>query len=421
MTMKKLLLPRIAPLLGVLLVLPAAASAESHGRLIGKVVDNQGHPIAGVTVTTTCSDIMGFQDVETTNDRGIFMVDFPQVDVLYRHSFEKTGYVGLKIDQRWTTEGTERHEFKMYPAEAMGTEAGPPVSKSAAAIAAFNAGAVAFKAKDWATAATKFEEAVGHDPNLRQAWAALSEARVEQKRYEDAATAADKAIALGATEEPVMRARWEAYRHLGDEAKTAQARADLEKYSRLTEEAKRIHNEAVALVKAGDDAGAYARFKEALSIDPNLEPALIGLAGEALKTGHAAEAMAAAETVLKADSGNGPAIRLRYNAALQLGDAAAIADALVALAAIDRPAAVENLYKLANAAYDKDDTATAKDRVLKVLAIDPDYPQAHYLLGFLLMREGKKQEAKTQLERYLALAPNDPNAHIAKETLAYLK
>jgi Tfp pilus assembly protein PilF len=420
MTMTNLL-RRIAPLLGLLLTMPAAVSAESHGRLIGKVVDAAGHPIAGVTVTTTCPDIMDFQDVKTTNDRGIFMVDFPRVDVLYRYALEKTGYVGLKIEQKWTSEGTERHEFKMVTAGAMGTAGGPPESKSAAAIAAFNAGAVALKAKDWATAATKFEEAVGHDPNLRQAWAALSEARVEQKRYEDAATAADKAVALGATEEPVMRARWEAYRHLGDEAKTAQAREDLEKYSRLTEEAKRIHNEAVGLEKRGDEAGAYAKFKDALSIDPTLQPALLGLAVAALKTDHAAEALSAAETVLKADPGNAQAIRLRYNAALQVGNAAAITDALVALAAIDRTVALDNLFKLATAEYDANDMAGAKDKLGKVLTIDANYAKAHYLMGFILMREGSKQEARIQLERYLALAPNDPNAHIAKETLAYLK
>jgi Tfp pilus assembly protein PilF len=419
----------IVPLLTFLVAGAWTASAARQGRLIGKVVDTEGHPIAGVKVTTTCAEDPDFDDVATTNDKGIFLVDFSRINVLYHYEFDKAGYVTLKVDQRWTIEGTERHEFKMLPAEAIAPaqavvgEAQPPASTSTSneAILAFNAGASSFRARDYATAAARFEEALQHDPQLRQAWAALSQAQVEQKRYSEAAAAADKAMALGATDEPVLRARWEAYRHLGDKAKEASAREDLEKVSRLTEEAKRIHNEGVALVKSGDDAGAYAKFKEALTIDPNLQPALLGLAAAGLKTGHAAEASAAAETVLKADPQNEAAIRDRYNAALQLGDEAKVVDALVSLAAVEPATARDNLFKLATAAYDADDVPAAKARLAKVLELDPNHARAHYLLGLLLMREGAKQEARSHLERFLALAPTDPDAGTAREALKYMK
>lgn len=412
---------RTAWLLVLILTVPGLASAAMQGRLIGKVLDPEGKPIPGVRVTTTCAEIPDFKEVTTTNDKGIFLVDFKRIDVVYRYEFEKAGHVTLKVEQKWTLVGTERHEFKMYPAEAVTSEGGPPASTSSAAILAFNAGAGALKAKDYATATAKFEEAVAQDPKLRQAWAALSQVDLEQKRYREAAEAADKAIALGATDEAVLRSRWEAYRNLGDAAQTAKARDDLERFGRLTGEARRIHNEGVALSKAGDDAGAFAKFKEALAIDPSLQPALLGLATTGLKIDRAPEAAAAAETVLKADPQNEQAIRIRYNAALKLGDKAMIVDSLVGLAAVDRAMAHDSLFKLATAAYNSDDSVNAKEIFGKVLELDPNDPRSHYFLGLILMREGAKEEAKSHLKRFLELAPDDPDAATAKEALRYMR
>jgi Tfp pilus assembly protein PilF len=410
---------RIATLLAVALAVPALASAR-QGRLIGKVVDPEGRPIPGVTVTTTCAEIPGFRQVATTDPRGIFTVDFTRINVLYRYELTKDGHVTLKVEQKRTLEGTERHEFKMVPASAT-TATGPPASTSNQAVAAFNAGVVALKARDHEAAATKFEEALSYDPYLRQAWAALSQIHVEQKRYREAAAAADKAVALGATDEPALRARWEAYRNLGDKAKADAARADLERLGRLTEEAKRIHNEAVALSKGGDDAGAFAKFQEALAIDPGFQPALLGLATAGLRIDKAAEAAAAAQTLLKADPGNEPAMRIRYNASLKIGDPTMIVDSLVGLAAVDPVMARDSLFNLATAAYDSDDGANAKMRLGKVLELDPNHARAHYLLGLMLMREGVKPEANVHLERFIALAPNDPDVRTARDAIQYMK
>jgi tetratricopeptide (TPR) repeat protein len=409
---------RITWLLAVLLTVPGMASAARLGRLIGKVVDSDGKPIPGVSVTTTSEDIPDFKEVTTTNNKGLFIVDFGTVDVTYRYQFEKTGYMTLNIEQKWTLEGTERFEFKMFPAEAAKSEgASPtaaPASTSTEAIRAFNAGVLAFKSKDYPTATAKFEEALSYDPRLGHAWGLLSQIHLEQKQYQEAADAAEKAMALGAADPSVLSSRWEAYRRLGDEAKAAKAREDLERAGRATEEAKRAHN----------DAGAFAKFREALALDPNLEPALLGLATTGLKIGRAAEAAAAADTVLKKDPQNEQAVRIRYNAALKLGDTVMALDALealVALAAVDRATAVDGLSKLAFAAFDSDDVVHAKEALGKVLELDPNHARSHYLLGLILMREGAKAEARSHLERFLELAPNDPDAATAKDALKYLK
>jgi Flp pilus assembly protein TadD len=100
---------------------------------------------------------------------------------------------------------------------------------------------------------------------------------------------------------------------------------------------------------------------------------------------------------------------------LKLGDTAMAADSLEALAAVDPATARDNLFKLATAAYDSDDTVNAKRRFGKVLELDPNHARSHYYLGLILMREGANAEAKGHLERFLELAFNDPDACTAKE------
>jgi len=310
-----------ATLLALALAAPGPAFAR-QGRLIGRVVDPGKRPIPGVTVTTTCLDIAGIEQVTTSDEKGLFKVDFTRINARYVHLLEKAGYVSLRVEQKWTLEGTERHEFKMEPLPA---------------------------------------------------------------------------------------------------AKALQAQQDLENTGRLSEEAKRIYNEGVALSKGGDDAGAFAKFEAALAASPGFAPALLGLASAGLKIGRAAEAAAAAETLLEADPGNEQAIRLRYNAALKLGDRTKIAEALLGLAAVDPATARDALFKLATAAYNADDPARAKPLFGKVLELDPNHAQSHYFLGLVLMREGAKADAKSHLERFVALAPNDANVGTAKEALRYMR
>jgi len=411
----------LAWLLLLSLMIPALAFAQRKPRLIGKVVDPEGKPIPGVTVTTTSKDIPKFQDVKTSDKKGMFTVDFSQVNVTYVYRFDKPGYQTMQIEQKWELEGSQIFTWTMQPGQSaapVGSLA--PVSTSQPAIAAFNAGVVAVKAKDYATAEAKFKEAVGNDPNLRQAWEALSTVELELGHNQEVAEAAEKAIALGSTEAGVLTARWQAYRNLKDDAKAAEAQKDLERIGRQTEEAKKFHNEGVALSKAGDYAGAFAKYQQALTLDPNLQASQLGLATAGLKIGKNAEAAAAAESILKADPKNEAAIRIKYNACLALGDTAKLIDALVGLAAIDPVRARDGLLRLAFDAYDANDTVVAKERFAKALEVDPTYALAHYYLGLIGVGEGATEQARTHFERFLQLAPNDKEADSAREALKYL-
>jgi hypothetical protein len=124
-----------ASLLCVVLLLAAAPSQARQGRLIGKVVGPDGKPIGGVTVTTTSESLPGFHQQATSDGKGVFTIDFTRVNVVYVYTFEKEGYLRLRVEQKWTLEGTERHQFVLTPAPAgatAGATAGPTPGAAAA-------------------------------------------------------------------------------------------------------------------------------------------------------------------------------------------------------------------------------------------------------------------------------------------------
>jgi tetratricopeptide (TPR) repeat protein len=414
---------RAAWLLLAALAAAAPALAAREGRLVGRVLDPDGKPIPGVSVNATAKSLAHYEKTATTDGKGIFIIDIEKIGVVYTYRFEKAGYQPILINETWNTMGTVRREFRMAPGAAAST-GGELVAPTSAggnpAIAAFNEGVRAFEVRDYKAAVARFEQALRLDPSLRQAWAALGQIHLEQKRYPEAAEAAEKAIALGAGGPSILRVRWEAYRHLDDEAKTRAAREDLEKATRLEDDARRIHNEAVALAKIGNHQDAFARFKEAAEIDPSLDPAWLGMAQSGLEIDRGADALAAARKLLESNPAHPEALRLRYNAALKLKDEAEVVDALVALAAIEPAVSRDNLYKLARQAFDADDAVRAKERFAKVLALDAEHPRANYYMGVLLVRENDKAGARAHLQKFLRLAPNDPEAGTAKGLLGFI-
>ncbi len=404
----------------LLLAVPALVHAQEHGRLIGKVIDEKGDPVEGVTVVTTSTAVPDFRDVQTTDKRGVFTVDFPQIEVVYRLRFDKVGFAPLQSELTWNLAGTARQEFTLHPEGMVELGTAPVASTSNEAIAAYNAAVEAFKAKDYATAETKLKEAIQHDPKLGQAWALLSITTYEQGNFKDSAEDAEKAIALGVKDDTLLRTRWEDYRQLGDDAKAAAAMEDIKKSENRVAEAKSLHNEAVELLKKGDAEGALAKFQAAVELDPTLLPALNGVATTALKLGKNKEAAAAAEKVLAVDPHSEEALRVRYNAYLALGDQDKLVEALVGLNAVDPKVAQNGLLKMAFDAYDANDMPKARDRFLKFLQLDPDNTTALYYLATVEVNMGENDAAKKHLEHFLQLAPSDKEASTARAMLDYL-
>ena len=211
---------------------PGLALAQAEGTLIGKVVDPDGHPLQGVMVTATSPQVPSFKDVETTDWKGTFAVKLPKIDVTYHYRFDMPGYESMEADQQWHMVGSQFFQWTMHPAAPQLAGALPAASTSEEAILAYNAGITAVKAKDNATAEAKFKEALKHDSKLRQGWEQLSTVELQLGHNQEAADAAEKAIALGSTDQATLVTRWQAYHNLKDDAKTAEALKDVERIGR---------------------------------------------------------------------------------------------------------------------------------------------------------------------------------------------
>src|SRR5262245_27724489 len=86
----------IVAVLGALAAPAAAQTGQNFGELVGKVVDEQGALLPGVTVTLTGAAIMGSQTA-TTNERGVFR--FPAVPSgTYKLTFDLNGFSSLARD-----------------------------------------------------------------------------------------------------------------------------------------------------------------------------------------------------------------------------------------------------------------------------------------------------------------------------------
>jgi tetratricopeptide (TPR) repeat protein len=395
------------------------AMAVNKGRLIGIVLDPEGNPVEGVKVIATCDEVSSFNETDTTDKKGAFKINFDYLGVVYALAFSKDGYLPFTSDHTLLSEGKSRETYVMHPGDAE-VESVVLDTASEPAIEAYNAGVAAFNRKDYETAVAKLEEAVGHDPSLFTVWEALGQVKLSTGDYQGAVEAAEKAIELGATGEAVWRLRWQAYKPLGDKEKTLQALKDLEDAGLQAAEAQRLHNEAVALTRANDHEGAYALFEQALELDPNLTSALNGKALSALEIGRYNESLDATEALLELDPDNEQAIRVRYNTALKVGDTDRIMDALVDLAKVEPEIARNSLLAMAFDSYDANDMVESEKRFKKVLQVDPNHPHSHYLLALIYVNEERVEEAKPHLERFIALAPDDPEAPTATELLNYL-
>jgi Flp pilus assembly protein TadD len=70
--------------------------------------------------------------------------------------------------------------------------------------------------------------------------------------------------------------------------------------------------------------------------------------------------------------------------------------------------------------YELGQLAPATRTLNRVLQINPDNPQAHYLIGVALKDQEQLQAAKAHFNRYLALAPDGEFAQEVRSELANL-
>jgi Flp pilus assembly protein TadD len=136
---------------------------------------------------------------------------------------------------------------------------------------------------------------------------------------------------------------------------------------------------------------AEAAYKKALEINPNFSQAYVGLASiyNSQKKFKEAQEMSALATKYSAAGGGG--------------------------------VSAETLYNQGAIAWNANNFTDAQEKFEAAVKANPNYAEAHFMLGKVYINLGKLAEAVTQFETYLKIAPTGPNAKEAQTNFDALK
>ncbi len=396
----------------------ADASAQAAGRVAAKVVDVEGKPIEGVRVTITTAELENYQDTATSSKKGRFMVGHANATFTYTYKLEKEGYEVLVEKVRANVGGSTQMTFVMRPAGSGGGAPNPAALLRGQAADVFNSGVEAQNAGDLETAAERYAKAAELDATLAAPYAGLAGVFYLQGKFSESAAAAEKALELDPSDARALQIRYDAYRKDGD-PRAEEAAAALKTAGVDSEAAGRIYNEAIDVYRAGDRVKARTLLEEAVAVDPTLVQPHVFLAAICNEDGDLECARREVEAVLALEPENALGIRLAYDMAVARGDDEVEMQYAAKLAEVDPEYAGEELFKRGVEHYDASLYDEAAGLMNLVLQVRPDDPKAVFILGMAAFNKGDTEAARANLERFIELAPDDPDAAIAKELLSY--
>jgi tetratricopeptide (TPR) repeat protein len=182
------------------------------------------------------------------------------------------------------------------------------------------------------------------------------------------------------------------------------------------------YNDGVAALKAGDKATAIAKFEQATGLDPKLPEPQIALAELYVDEKKYAESIAAADRYLGLKPDDPRALKAKYDSLIALGKKEEASAVLAALSKVD--ASNDTAVRVVNEGvglFNAGKVAEAIPLFEKALTLDSKLAKAHYLLGLSYANTGDMAKAKSHLEAFVQMAPDDKDAAVAREMIASIK
>ena len=408
----------------LILALAATAHAVGEGRVIGTITNPEGKPIQGIKITVTRPGT-NYKQEKVTDKNGKFTLIILDATQEYVLRMEKEGYDPYEETIKPKPEDVLRLSYTLAEV-APQQPAGPSEEEiqklegKNQAITAFNDGVSLLQANNLAGAAAKFEEATKLDPALAPAHGALAEVYSEQKKHAEALASADRYLELEPGNVRALRVRFDAIRALGDKEKLGPALDALVAADKSRETAVRLYNLGAEASRTGDRDGAVGYLKRAIEIDPTLDQAYTAMGQVLIVKKSYKEAIEAVDPLLARNPNNLEALTIRFEALKSSGDKAGAAKAQEAMKAAQSAMNPDDLFKQGVALYNANNMAGAVDAFKMALTVNPKHAKSHYMLG-LAYAGTDAAKAKEHLEKFLELAPDDPDAAQAKEMLSYLK
>jgi tetratricopeptide (TPR) repeat protein len=194
------------------------------------------------------------------------------------------------------------------------------------------------------------------------------------------------------------------------------------------EKIKAAFSEGVQLSKDGKNDEAIAKFQEVAAAIPTCAECYLNIGQVQLNAKKYDESAAAFNKAieLKPSAEAYDGLANAYNAQKKFAEAEAAGKKAMELSAAAPGAAgggasASSLYNQAVILWNQNKAQEAADRLEQATKTDPNFPEAHYLLGKAYINLGKLPDSAKELQEYLRLAPNGANKDDATKTLEMLK
>ena len=410
MRMRNLLIVGLVAAIAGLGAMPADAGVEAS--VGGTITDAEGNRLQGVKVTVFSSEE---SRSDMTNKKGRFRVMVMDSTQRLTIRIEKEGYESIEEPLEASVGESVNKNWVMTAVVATGELAG-----NSAAIEAYNAGATAFNAGDPALARSGFESALELDPDLIEARRVLTVVYFQLQEWDLAASAARLLSDVEPDNDATLKIGFDASTQLGDRERAELFLDRLVALGPAPDTAKRLFNFGVGALREGNREAAVARFEQAIEMDPNLGVAYGGLASLYLEDGLYDKALESADRLLAVDPGSAEGLGIRYEAYRRMGDEANMKAALDELQGADPDRIADAYYQQGLLLFNEGNADGAVSAFERVISADPERARAYYQLGRSYLSAGDYEKGKQFLERFIEMAPDDPEAEGAKEMLAYL-
>ncbi len=405
-----------------LLLSGGVAEAGTEGRISGLVVDEAEKPIEGVQVTVSAVGLDIHRKAKT-NRKGKFTITVLNATRDFVIKLEKEGFQTVQESLDPIVGGTVKPVYTMLAGQAMAPEQMAELQRKDKAAKVYNQGVQLFAKGDFAAAAEFFQQSLEEDANLGLAHLAL--ARIYLAREKDAAAAlphAEKANELVPDEDLSQIVLFDSLWDLEQYDRALEVLEQMAASGKVADKvAVRAFNAGARAARSGDWTTAKARYEQALSLDPNLSPAHLILGQIELNSGNYEVAREHTVAYLEVEPEDARGLRLLYHLQMREGDEAAAMATFDRMAAVDPAQVVEAFFEEGVEHFNAGRNELALSAFEKVLRANPDYAQAHYFFGLANASGGDIAAAKTHLSRFLELAPDDPEAAVAREMLAGLE
>lgn len=276
------------------LAVTGSAFAGTASRMQGKILDAATKaPIANATLNLEAVEGKTIKLNVPVKPDGSFAVFVLDGTIRYKFTVAAPGYVPYVETIKMKLDESELRDFELVKGSA-----GSKAAKAAdPTVDMYNEGAALANAGDLAGAIAKFEAAVAIKPDMLATWSALAKTYLRAKNYPKAIAAAGKVLEIDSTDNDMLAVQYEAYTQTGDKAAAAAVEARLPKDANGTfNDAARLINagddagaekllqQAIAMdekfanahyelgmiyVRAGKSAEAKAELEKYLELDPD--------------------------------------------------------------------------------------------------------------------------------------------------------